>query len=243
MNQLTHGDPHRRPLHRMFTSVPKNYDLMNRLLTWRMDERWRKKAAKICLENNPSRVLDLCTGTGDLVLHMAKYSKAHSPELHALDFSEPMLAIAGKKAGKKNIPTVHFRLGDVAEMPYESNYFDAVGIGFAFRNLSFRNPKTEIYLSEIVRIIKPGGRFVVVETSQPENRLIRFLYHLYLKWVVAGPGGLISGHPGAYRYLAWSAGNFYRAQEVSALLRKSGFSEVRHKSLAGGMACIHTAIK
>jgi demethylmenaquinone methyltransferase / 2-methoxy-6-polyprenyl-1,4-benzoquinol methylase len=233
--------PSKRPLQKMFTDVPPAYDLLNRTLTFRFDQSWRKKAASACLENNPSVVLDLCCGTGDLALQLAR-SASPGVYIKALDYSEPMLWLAKQKAGRRKIP-VEFILGDAAAMPFDNNTFDSVGIAFAFRNLTFHNPDRDKFLGEILRVIKPGGRFVIVETSQPKNPLLRKLFHFYLEYITAPVGGILSGHYGAYGYLAHSAKNYYNREGLTGLLISAGFSSVVSKPLMGGIAGIFTAVK
>jgi demethylmenaquinone methyltransferase/2-methoxy-6-polyprenyl-1,4-benzoquinol methylase len=231
-----------KPLQKMFNDVPGRYDLMNRLMTLRLDELWRKKAARLCLKDEPSQVADICTGTGDLASHLAKF-KSPSTSLTALDFSEPMLQFAGEKFRKKGLQDIRLLYADVAELPFPDRTFDAIGIGFAFRNLTYNNFKRELYLSEIFRVLKTGGRFVIVETSQPPNRIIRFLFHLYLRIMVRGLGGILSGNKGAYRYLAHSAIHYYKPEEVSDLLLNTGFSKVTFYPQFLGIASIHLAIR
>ncbi len=229
-----------RPLKKMFTEVPPSYDLLNRMLTFRFDERWRKRAVQALLEESPVKVLDLCTGTGDLALRI-RASTSEGAEVSALDYSAPMLAEARRKAQKRGLNDIHFIEGDVADLPFENDCFDAIGIAFAFRNLSFKNPDTEKFLSEILRVLKPGGRFVIVETSQPTNRIIRLLTHAYLKYLTVPLGGLISGHRGAYHYLAHSAINYYNAGDLKQLLLNAGFAKVDYKLFFTGVAGLWVA--
>ena len=231
-----------KPLERMFNEVPARYDLLNRIITLGQDERWRKYAAKECFAGNPATILDLCTGTGDLALWMAKQGNG-SIRIHALDYSRPMLALAREKAEKEQIDRILFTQGDAAELPYESGSMDAIGIAFAFRNLTYKNPGRDRYLAEVFRVLKDRGRFVIVESSQPAGRIYQFLFRIYLRVFVAGLGGLISGHHGAYRYLAASAKNFYNPQGVMDLLYATGFKDVRYKSLMGGVAGLTLAVK
>jgi demethylmenaquinone methyltransferase/2-methoxy-6-polyprenyl-1,4-benzoquinol methylase len=231
-----------KPLQKMFNQVPERYDLMNRLLTLRMDELWRKEAVRLCLGKNPETIMDICTGTGDLALRIAKAVNS-GKKIIALDFSQPMLDQAKKKSSKKNISNIDFILGDVGDLPYPDNTMDAIGIGFAFRNLTYKNPKTDLYLKEIYRVIKPGGRFVIAETSQPKSKFIRSLYHTYMKQVVGTLGGILSGHKAAYRYLASSAINYYDSGEVQDLLLKTGFSKVDVRLKMMGAAAIYIAEK
>jgi demethylmenaquinone methyltransferase / 2-methoxy-6-polyprenyl-1,4-benzoquinol methylase len=232
----------KRPLQKMFMEVPPRYDFLNRLLTLGFDEVWRKKAAAACLENDPVNVMDLCCGTGDLVIHLGKRALSGTV-IRALDYSVPMLNLAREKAGRRKLNNIEFIHGDAAAIPFPGNYFDSIGIAFAFRNLTFHNPDTGKFLEEILRVLKPGGRFVIVETSQPPGRLLRRLFHFYLKWVTAPLGGFLSGHRGAYKYLSWSARNYYNREELTRLLHGAGFSEVTSRPLMGGLAGIFTVIK
>jgi len=231
-----------RPLEKMFNEVPARYDLLNRLLTWRMDERWRRAAADKCLEGEPSGILDLCTGTGDLALRMARQVNGFT-KIRALDYSQHMLEVARSKAQKAGLANIEFILGDASAMPVENEALGVVGIAFAFRNLSYKNPDREKYLHEICRILKPEGKLVIVESSQPENRIMRSMFRLYLKFFVAGIGGWISGHRGAYRYLAASARNFYMPEEVRRMLICAGFSSVEYRPFLGGIAGLTVATK
>jgi len=225
----------------MFSQVPKRYDFLNRLFTLGMDQRWRKLAAGICLENNPRRIMDLCSGTGDLAIEIAKRAGV-TTEIISADFCEPMLEQARRKAARLGLEErIKFRLADAACLPFADSYFDAVGIAFGFRNLTFKNPRTEIYLKEIRRVIAPGGKLVIIETSQPDSIFLRWLVHLYLRLIVAPVGKAISGHPAAYGYLAYSARNYYRPADVRDLLSRSGFGSVRHIPLWQGIAAIHIA--
>jgi len=233
----------KRPLYRMFYEVPPHYDRMNRMLTLRLDERWRRKAVLECLKYRPERILDLCTGTGDLAVRIARMTAAHT-EIDALDFSETMLEEARKKAAAWSLGSrIRFVLSDVAALPYPDDHFDSMIIGFAFRNLTYHNPKQDQYLREIWRVIKPGGICVIVETSQPSSPLLKALFHFYLKVIVAGIGAMMSGHPAAYRYLGHSAKNYYNPDEVKALLQKTGFKHMDHNKLSGGVTAIYVAVK
>ncbi len=225
----------------MFTAVPPRYDLINRIITLGMDEIWRRQAAMECLSSHPARILDVCCGTGDLALRLARMSDA---QVLALDYSQPMLDIARAKAARlpRGKP-VSFIYGDVAELPFPDGHFDCAGISFAFRNLTYKNPMTGRYLAEIFRVLKPGGRFVIVESSQPASRLIRLKFRLYLRWFVYPVGYLLSGNRGAYHYLAGSMSRFYSPQEVRGMLLGAGFKQVSYRPLLLGAAGIHVATR
>lgn len=231
-----------RPLEKMFNEVPARYDMLNRVITWRLDERWRRTAALNCLEGNPSRMMDLCTGTGDLAIRLARQVNGDTL-IRALDYSQPMLDVAREKADKARLNNIEFIHGDAASMPLENEDLDVIGIAFAFRNLTYKNPDREKFLKEIYRVLKPQGKFVIVESSQPQNALMRSVFRIYLKVFVAGIGGWLSGHKGAYRYLAASARNFYEPAEIKQFLSNIGFTKVEYRPFFGGIAGLTVATK
>lgn len=232
----------RRPLFRMFNEVPGRYDIMNRILTLGQDERWRKKAVRICLEEKPEEVLDICTGTADLALRVARMADP-AVKVTASDFSQPMLDVAAIKARKLNGKNVDFVLADTADLPFKEGQFNVTTIGFAFRNLTYKNKFAPQYLSEIRRTLKPGGIFIIAESSQPNNAFLRFWFRIYLRVWVQGLGGLLSGHRKAYKYLAISARNYYSPEEVGQLLQENGFTDFRHYPMLGGSAAVYTVRK
>jgi demethylmenaquinone methyltransferase/2-methoxy-6-polyprenyl-1,4-benzoquinol methylase len=233
----------KKPLHGIFTAVPPRYDLINHIITLGMDVRWRWLAAKECLAEKPAKVLDLCCGTGDLALNIAQLMR-NNVEITGLDYSQPMLDIASQKAVKLGLSDrASFRYGEVSNLPFPDNFYDCIGISFAFRNLTYKNPLIKQHLAEILRVLRPGGRFVIVESSQPGSPLIRRLFHFYLRWFVYRVGYLVSSHRGAYRYLAESAANYYSPGEMRELLLSAGFPEVRFRPLFLGAAGICIATK
>ncbi len=227
----------------MFSAVPPRYDFINSIITWNMDKRWRRLAALECLKSHPENILDLCCGTGDLAIGIARLAN-YPVEIKGLDFSQPMLDIAGRKTAllAKSM-RIQFLQGDASKLPFPDNYFDCVGISFAFRNLTYKNPLVQTHLSEILRVLKPEGRFIIVESSQPSSKIIRSLFHFYLRQFVARVGNWISGNKGAYHYLAESASRFYSPQELKELLTNKGFKRVACKPLFFGAAALHVAIK
>ena len=170
-----------------------------------------------------------------------------SPALHrqACPYRIPAIYIVKRivpKAASAGVPAL-FTAGDASELPFRDGVFGVITIAFGFRNLTYRNPGRDRYLAEIFRVLEPGGRFVIVESSQPRSRLFRALVHLYTRVVVSFLGGFISGQRGAYKYLAHSAVHFYGPEELSELLLSAGFSNVEHRPLLGGVAAIHIAYK
>jgi demethylmenaquinone methyltransferase/2-methoxy-6-polyprenyl-1,4-benzoquinol methylase len=231
-----------RPTQKIFTEVPPKYDFLNRVLTLNLDEKWRIKATRELLRNKPSKVLDLCCGTADLTMHIARMASPQT-ELYGLDFSHTMLERAKQKVavfGKERVKLIQ---GDAGNMPFEDNYFDSIGIAFGFRNLTFENPDAQLHISEILRVLKPGGRFVIVETSQPANRIIRFFYHIYHNVITAPIGGMISGNRPAYNYLAYSANHYYTLPQLSELLLNAGFGKTTGTPLMLGAAAVMVAEK
>ena len=228
-------------LHKMFSSLPPRYDLLNRLLTWGQDQGWRRKAVVECLKDRPRWVLDLGCGTGDLALQLARLGGPGARVL-GLDFSLPMLEAARAKARRAKMEIAFIR-ADAAHLPLRPGLLYVIGSSFTLRNLIYRNPGAGQYLSEAYEALRPGGRWVMVETSQPPGALVRWAFHSYLLYLVPRLGGLISGNRGAYRYLAGSALGFFPAEEVSRMLLETGFQKVTFRRLLGGAVAIHTAIK
>ena len=233
----------KKPLHRIFAEIPPRYDLINHIITWGLDRHWRRQAAKECLAFHPEKVIDLCCGSGDLALNIAELS-ANNIEVIGVDYSQPMLNIAVQKAKKLGLEKkVSFRYGDVTSLPFSDNCFDSAGISFAFRNLTYRNPLVKQFLAEILRVLRPRGRFVIVETSQPRSIFIRKLFHLYLCRAAYRAGYLLSGNKGAYKYLAESAANYYTPDELKELLLAAGFHQVCFQPLFLGVVGVCTATK
>lgn len=231
------------PLHGMFTAVPPRYDLINRIITLGLDKRWRWLAAAACLEEKPRQVLDLGCGTGDLAINIARLA-GEPVKITGLDYSQPMLELARQKAISAGVgEKVKFIHGGATQISFPDGHFDCVGIAFAFRNLTYKNPLCVPHLAEVKRVLKTGGRYVIVESSQPNNRLIRMLFHLYLKAFVGPIGMLLSGNKGAYHYLAESALRYYSPREVREMLLAAGFRNVSYRPLLFGATGIHVATR
>jgi len=225
----------------MFTAVPGRYDLVNRILTLGLDQVWRREAARECLQGFPGRILDLCTGTGDLAVMLRAMAPADA-QVVAVDFVAPMLEAASRKAGARG-GGIRYVLADAGDLPLRDRSIDCAGIAFGFRNLTYKNPRRAAHLAEIRRVIAPAGRFVVVETSQPDSDLWRACVHAYHRSITGPIGGSLSGHGPAYRYLAASVRSFYRSGEVEAMLLDAGFAGVSSRPLLGGAACMHVAVR
>ena len=220
------------PLKDYYKDIYEKYDLVNRIFTFGQDRSWRKKAVMECLANDPQRVLDVCTGTGDLIL-MISAMPGRERELSGYDFSPEMLQVAKDKADAAG-SRVEFIEGNVAAMPFKDNHFDSAGITFGIRNLIYQNSNADRHLAEIRRVLRPGGRFVILESSKPSNRIWRSFNGFYLQFILPCLGGAISGNLKAYKYLASSSKNYYTVSEMRTILEKAGFSVLKHKSLFFG---------
>jgi demethylmenaquinone methyltransferase/2-methoxy-6-polyprenyl-1,4-benzoquinol methylase len=243
MTQVEQKEVRSKPLFGMFDAIPRRYDLVNALITLGLDKGWRDLAARECAGTGPRRVLDLGCGTGDLAIGIVRRAKNYVA-VTGLDYSPSMLEVAARKAeaavGRGRIT---FTQAEAASLPFVNDYFDTVGISFAFRNLTYKNPVVGFHLAEIFRVLNPGGRLVIVESSQPESRLIRWFFHLdqrsYVYWIGWG----LSGNKGAYRYLTESARRFFTPGQVKELLRSAGFRDTSYRPLLFGAVGIHVAIK
>jgi demethylmenaquinone methyltransferase/2-methoxy-6-polyprenyl-1,4-benzoquinol methylase len=214
------------PLQSFYGDIHSTYDRVNRIFTFGQDKVWRSKAVAELLGRQPLSVLDLCTGTGDFILETARKAEKGA-ELKGLDFSPAMLEIAREKyhrlSGHETVVPVEFLEGDAGKMPFSEASFDALGITFGIRNLVYQNSRADQHLREIYRVLRPGGRLVVLESSRPENPIWRFFNTLYLRFILPYLGGLISGNLKAYQYLASSSKNYYTMGEMAGILEKAGF--------------------
>ncbi len=222
------------PLQSFYGDIHSSYDRINHIFTFGRDRAWRRKAVIELLKKNPGRVLDLCTGTGDFVLEVARNAN-EDVELTGYDFSPDMLGVAREKfsylSKRAVIPSVTFLEGDAGEMPFENGAFDALGITFGIRNLVYKNSRADRHLSEINRVLQPGGQLVVLESSRPGNPVWRLFNTIYLRFILPYLGGLISGNLKAYQYLASSSKNYYTIKEMGAILATAGFEVSGSRSL------------
>jgi len=221
----------------MFDTISENYDGLNRVISFGIDVRWRKKVLALVAAKKPDTILDIATGTGDLAILMAATS---ATKIIGLDLSAGMLEVGKKKVAEKHLSDkIEMVLGDSENIPYGDNHFDAITVSFGIRN--FEN--LEKGLSEILRVLKPNGIFVILETSIPEKTPYKQGYKIYTKYILPVIGKLFSKDNVAYGYLCESASVFPYGEKLNNILRKNGFIEVSSSPQTFGVATIYTASK
>nr|WP_315143218.1 bifunctional demethylmenaquinone methyltransferase/2-methoxy-6-polyprenyl-1,4-benzoquinol methylase UbiE [uncultured Flavobacterium sp.] len=221
----------------MFNTISGNYDSLNRVISFGIDIKWRKKVLALVTKSNPETILDIATGTGDLAILMAQ---TPAKKIIGLDISSGMLAVGVQKIeAKKLSDRIEMILGDSEKMPFEDDYFDAITVAFGVRN--FEN--LEKGLSEILRVLKPGGTFVILETSVPEKTPYKQGYHFYSRNILPLIGKLFSKDNTAYGYLSESSAVFPYGERLNNILRKTGFIDVKDMPQTFGVATIYYASK
>jgi len=228
----------KQQVEKMFDTISEEYDGLNRVISLGSDVKWRKKVVKMIAQRNPKSVLDIATGTGDLAIQFALETNAKS--VVGLDLSEGMLSVARKKTAQSSFANkIDFIKGDSEALPFEDNSFEAISVSFGIRN--FEN--LEKGLSEIYRVLKPEGLFVILETSVPTKFPWKQGYHLYSKSILPIVGKVFSKDKVAYKYLSKSASVFPYGEELNNILRKIGFIQVENKPQTLGVSTIYTATK
>ena len=228
----------KKQVEQMFDTISDDYDGLNRIITFRTDLSWRRKVIKMVANKNPNNILDIATGTGDLAIQFAE--KTQIPSIVGLDLSEGMLKVARKKIiGSSLVDKVEFLKGDSEELPFQDNSFEAITVSFGIRN--FEN--LEKGLSEIKRVLTPGGIFVILETSVPTKFPFNLGYKFYTKRMLPIIGRIFSKDKVAYQYLSESASVFPHGESLNNILRKIGFINLMNKPQTFGVATIYSATK
>jgi demethylmenaquinone methyltransferase/2-methoxy-6-polyprenyl-1,4-benzoquinol methylase len=229
----------RKGVQKIYTEVAKTYELVNHVLTLGLDIRWRKKTAQIAAQKGGNLWLDVCSGTGEMAQNLSVLSDK-GVKIFAVDFSFPMLKRVTEKGNASNLFPV---IAEAGILPFLDESFDLLTISFATRNLNPRRESLESYMEEFSRILKPGGHFVNLETSQPSSKMIRRFFHYYVKWIVKPLGWILSGSKAGYSYLSFTIPRFYAPDEFAQILRQSGFSEVEYRLFLFGVSAMHVAKK
>lgn len=222
---------------KMFDNISEDYDGLNRVISLGIDVSWRKKVVKLVGEKNPQQILDIATGTGDLALMM---SQLNPEKIVGLDISEGMLQVGRQKVAKAKLTDkIEMIVGDSENIPFPDNTFDAITVSFGVRN--FEN--LDKGLTEILRVLKPEGKFVVLETSNPTKFPFKQGYKLYTNFILPIIGKLFSKDKVAYSYLSESANSFPFGEAFNNILQKNGFKNAKNIPVTFGVASIYTALK
>lgn len=223
----------------MFGEISRRYDLLNHILSFNLDVSWRRRAAAAACPTPGLKVLDLCGGTGDLSIALARGSAPPSLVV-CCDFSHPMLVLATPKFERAGLEQRCVAVeGDALRLPFRDGSFDAVTVAFGVRNLV----DMKAGFGEILRVLVPAGRLVVLEFSRPTGPLLSRAHAFYLRTVVPRLGDSASGRRGPYVYLARTIGDFPKPDLLAGTIRESGFAAVGWQPLTGGIVCVHTAFK
>ena len=221
----------------MFNNISKKYDFLNHFLSLGIDKIWRRKAVNLLNEVKPKKVLDIATGTGDFAIATLKI---HPTEVIGIDISQGMIDVGIEKIKKmKQDDIITLQLGDSENLPFEDNYFDGLTVAFGVRN--FEN--LEKGLAEMLRVIRSGGKVVILEFSKPKKFPVKQGYAVISKYIIPFFGKLISKDDKAYAYLPESIAAFPEGESFTAILKKLGYTDVKSQLVSGGIATIYTGIK
>lgn len=221
----------------MFDRVAGRYDALNSVMTAGLHHRWRERAAQRAELGPGETALDVCCGTGDLAFELAG-RVAPGGHVVGCDFSEPMLDLAREKAQARGSSGVRFEWADALSLPYDAGRFDAVTVGFGIRNLA----DLERGLAEMARVLRPGGRLVVLEITQPTRPPLSTFYSLWFDRIVPMLGAF-SGDSEAYSYLPESVRSFPHPPRLAELMHVAGLEQIRWTVLAGGIIAIHSGVR
>ncbi|MBQ3175759.1 MAG: bifunctional demethylmenaquinone methyltransferase/2-methoxy-6-polyprenyl-1,4-benzoquinol methylase UbiE [Bacteroidales bacterium] len=222
----------------LFDNIAPDYDKLNHILSLNIDKGWRKKAVReIADVQQRVQVLDVACGTGDFTIEIAR-NVAEGSKIIGIDLSEGMMKVGREKIAASGVDAL-LEYGDCEALDYPENNFDRISVGFGVRNFEH----LDLGLKEMCRVLKPGGKLVILELSVPSNPIIRWCYKLYFLNILPMIGGMVSGNRGAYEYLPASVLNFPAPDKFIPMMREAGFSEVRHRALTLGVCRMYIGIK
>ena len=223
---------------KLFDNIAPDYDKLNHILSLNIDKGWRKKAVRNLVDTQESlKVLDVACGTGDFTIEIAQ-KVGKGSEVIGVDISEGMMAVGREKIKKAGV-SAELLVADCEDLPYSDNTFDRISVGFGVRNFEH----LELGLSQMCRVLTPGGKLVILELSVPSNAFIRWCYKLYFLKILPAIGGMISGDRGAYEYLPASVLRFPGPDKFIPMLKSAGFAQVEHTPLTLGICRMYVAKK
>ncbi len=223
--------PRKENVREMFDDIAPTYDRLNHVLSMNVDKLWRRHALQEIVDGTPQRILDVACGTGDSTISIAR-AAAEGSEVIGADISEGMMALVKGKAEKAGVGgRISLQVADGEALPYGEGAFDRVTCAFGIRNFEHK----EKGLAEFHRVLKPGGKAVILELSVPQNLLVRWAYDLYFLHVLPGIGGAVSGNRAAYRYLPASVHNFPSPIDFCGMMTEAGFRNVRCRTFSLGL--------
>lgn len=223
----------------MFDRIAGRYDLLNRVISFKLDNWWRKQAVELLIQGNSPRIVDLGTGTGDMILSAMKSARGNA-RIVGLDFSMNMLQLAqSKRAVQSSGATATFVQGSAMASPFKDASFDGAMSAFVLRNVS----DLGLFFSEACRVLKPGGKLVTLDMFPPQKNWFAPFYCLYFYRLVPWIGGWLAGDRSAYRYLSDSVRRFHPPEAVSDTIRQAGFAQVSLRKFLNGAVCMHIAEK
>ncbi len=222
----------------MFDTIAFRYDFLNRFLSAGIDKRWRKKAIKELISSHPKIILDVATGTADVAF--MSYKILHPEKIFGIDISEAMLEIGRQKINKANLnDIIELKTGDSEKIAFPDNYFDAVTVAFGVRNFQH----LEKGLNEMLRVLKVGGKLVVLEFSKPTNSFFKIFYNFYMNFIISFAGKVFAKNRNAYTYLNESVQAFPEREIFASIMENCGFTNVYFKPLSFGICCIYCGVK
>ncbi|MBQ8365897.1 MAG: bifunctional demethylmenaquinone methyltransferase/2-methoxy-6-polyprenyl-1,4-benzoquinol methylase UbiE [Bacteroidaceae bacterium] len=225
-------------IEKLFDKIAPDYDKLNHILSLNIDKGWRKKAVREIVDSEePLTILDVACGTGDFTIEIAKKA-AEGSCITGIDLSEGMMKVGREKIKAAGLQAT-LEAGDCEALTYADNTFHRVSVGFGVRNFEH----LELGLREMCRVLKPGGKLVILELSVPTNPFIRWCYKLYFLNILPAIGGMVSGNRGAYEYLPASVLHFPAPDKFIAMMREAGFAQVKHKAFTFGICRMYVGIK
>ncbi|MBR0052598.1 MAG: bifunctional demethylmenaquinone methyltransferase/2-methoxy-6-polyprenyl-1,4-benzoquinol methylase UbiE [Bacteroidales bacterium] len=223
--------PKKEKVQQMFDNIAPTYDRLNHLMSMNVDKLWRRHALKEIVDGTPQRILDVACGTGDSTISIAR-AAAEGTTVTGADISEGMMALVMEKAEKAGVgDRIDLQVADGENLPYGEGTFDRVTCAFGIRNFEHK----EKALQEFLRVLRPGGRAVILELSVPQNKVVRWVYDLYFLHILPWVGGSISGDKAAYKYLPASVHNFPVPKDFCEMMEAAGFRSVRCKTFTLGL--------